>query len=59
MRKSNFSQQQIIGSLKRAEQGVAFKGICQELGVSSAASYQWRSQYGGLKASDLKHLKDR
>ena len=58
MRKSKFSEHQIIGALKRAEQGVAVKDICRELGVSSARFYQWRSKYGGLEASDLKRLKD-
>jgi putative transposase len=58
MRKSKFSEHQIISALKRAEQGVAVKDICRELGVSSATFYQWRSKYGGLEASDLKRLKD-
>ena len=58
MRKSKFSEHQIIGALKRAEQGVAVKDICRELGVSSATFYQWWSKYGGLEASDLKRLKD-
>ncbi len=58
MRKSKFSEHQIIGALKRAEQGVAVKDICRELGVSVAAFYQWRSKYGGMEASDLKRIKD-
>ncbi len=58
MRKSKFSEHQIIGALKRSEQGVAVKDICREMGVSSATFYQWRSKYGGLEASDLKRLKD-
>ena len=58
MRKSKFSEHQIIGALKRAEHGVAVKDICRELGVSVAAFYQWRSKYGGMEASDLKRIKD-
>lgn len=58
MRKSKYSEEQIIGSLKRAEQGVAVKDICRELGISSATFYQWRSKYGGLETSDLRRLKD-
>ena len=58
MRKSKFSEHQIIGALKRSEQGVTVKDICREMGVSSATFYQWRSKYGGLEASDLKRLKD-
>jgi len=57
MRKSRFSEHQIVGALKQAEQGVAVKEICRELGVSSATFYQWRSKYGGLEASDLKRIK--
>ena len=58
MRKSKFSEHQIIGVLKQAEQGVAVKDICREMDISSATFYQWRSKYGGLEASDLKRLKD-
>jgi putative transposase len=50
MRKSTFSEYQIIEVLKRAEQGVAVKDICRELGVSVAAFYQWRSKYDGIGA---------
>ncbi len=58
MRKSRFTEHQIVGALKRAESGVAVKDLCRELGISSATFYQWRSKYGGLEASDLKKLKD-
>ena len=58
MRKSKYSEEQIIGALKRAEQGVAVKDICRELGISNATFYQWRSKYGGLEASDLRRLKE-
>jgi len=58
MRKSKYSEEQIIGDLKRAEQGVAVKDICRELGISNATFYQWRSKYGGLEASDLRRLKE-
>ena len=58
MRKSRFSEQQIVGALKQAEEGVAVKDICRELGVSPATFYQWRSNDGGLEASELKRLKE-
>lgn len=58
MRKSRFTEHQIVGALKRSESGVPVKDLCRELGVSSATFYQWRSKYGGLEASDLKKLKD-
>ena len=58
MRKSRFSEHQIVSALKRVESGVAVKDICRELGVSPATFYQWRSKYGGLEASDLKPIKE-
>lgn len=58
MRKSKYSDQQIINALKRAEQGVPVKDICRELGISSGTFYQWRSKFGGLEASELRRLKD-
>jgi putative transposase len=58
MRKSRFSEHQIVGALKQAEAGVPVKDICRELGVSPATFYQWRSKYGGLEASDLKRIKE-
>jgi putative transposase len=58
MRKSKFSEHQIIGAVKRAEEGVPVKDVCRELGISSATFYQWRSKYGGMEASDIKRLKE-
>ena len=58
MRKSRFSEHQIVAALKRAESGVSVKDVCRELGVSPATFYQWRSKYGGLEASDLKRMKE-
>lgn len=58
MRKSRFSESQIVEALKRAETGVAVKDICRELDVSSATFYAWRSKYGGMEASDLKRMKE-
>lgn len=58
MRKSKFSEHQIIDALKHAESGVPVKDICRELGVSSATFYSWRSKYGGLEPSELKRLKE-
>ena len=58
MRKSKYSEQQIVGALKRAEARVPVKDLCRELGISSATFYQWRSKYGGMEALDLKRLKE-
>jgi putative transposase len=58
MRKSRFSEHQIVGALKRAEEGLPVKDVCRDLGISTATFYQWRSKYGGLEASDLKRIKE-
>jgi len=58
MRKSKYSEHQIIDVLRRAEGGVPVKDLCRELGISSATFYQWRSKFGGMEASDVKRLRD-
>ena len=58
MRKSKFTESQILDALKRVESGVPVKDVCRQLGISPATFYQWRSKYGGLEASDLKRLKE-
>ena len=58
MRKSRFSETQIIDAIKRAEGGVPVKDLCRELGISDATFYKWRSKYGGMDASDLKRLRE-
>ena len=58
MRKSKYSEHQIINAIKRSESGVPVKELCRELGISTATFYQWRSKYSGMEASDLKRLKE-
>ena len=57
MRKSRFSENQIITILKEVEQGRAVKDVCREHSVSEATYYQWKSKYGGMEASDTKRLR--
>ena len=58
MKKSNFSETQIIKAIREHEGGVKVEDNCRELGISAVAFYQWRQKYGGLESSDLKKLKD-
>ena len=58
MRKSRFTEFQIVDVLKRFEGGVPVKDLCRELGFSSAAFYQWRSKYGYVEVSELKRIKE-
>ncbi len=57
MRKSKFSENQIIGILKAVEAGRQVKDVCREYSISDATYYQWKSKYGGMEASDIKRLR--
>jgi len=58
MKKSRFSDTQILSILKEAESGIPVPQICREHGISSATFYNWRSKYGGMDASLMKRLKE-
>ena len=58
MRKSRFTEQQIIGFLKLAESGLPVKGVCRQGGFSEPTFYKWRAKYGGMEAEDAKRLKE-
>ncbi|HFU75657.1 MAG TPA: transposase, partial [Arcobacter sp.] len=58
MKKSRFSDTQILSILKQAENGIPVPEICREHGISSATFYNWRSKYGGMDASLMKRLKE-
>ena len=58
MKKSRYSDSQIINILKQADAGAAVPDLCREHGMSSATFYAWRSKYGGMDVSMMKRLKE-
>ncbi len=57
MKKSRFSEHQIMSILKQGESGVPVSELCREHGMSSASFYKWRSRYGGMDASLIGRMK--
>ena len=57
MRKSRYSDSQILAILKENESGVSVADLCREYGMSSAQFYKWRSKFGGMDTSMMKRLK--
>ena len=58
MKRSRFTEAQIIRILKEVEGGRMVKEVCREYGMSDATYYNWKAKYGGMEASDIKRLKD-
>jgi putative transposase len=57
MKRSRFSDEQIIAILKEQEAGVATADVCRRHGVSSATFYKWKAKFGGLEVSEAKRLR--
>lgn len=58
MKKSKFTDSQIMAALKQAEAGIPVPQICRELGISSATFYKWRAKYGGMDTSMMARMKE-
>ena len=58
MRKSKFTESQIVGILAEGESGLAVGDVCRKHGISNATHYQWKSKYAGVSANELKRIKD-
>jgi putative transposase len=58
MKRSKFSDSQILAVLKQAEVGTAVPDLCREYGISSATFYKWRAKFGGMDASLMARMKE-
>ena len=58
MRKSKYTEEQIIGFLRRVEAGMAVNELCRKRGFSDASFYKWRARYGGMNVSQAERLKE-
>ena len=58
MKKTRFTEAQIVKAIKEHENGRDAKEICRELGITTAAFYKWRQRYGGMEVSELKRVKE-
>jgi putative transposase len=58
MKRSRFTEEQIIGFIKQAEAGMPIKELCRKGGFSDATFYKWRAKYGGMDVPDTRRLRE-
>jgi putative transposase len=58
MKKTRFTETQIVAILKKQESGIKVADICREHGISDATFFNWKSKYGGMQISDVKKMKE-
>lgn len=57
MKKSKFTEAQIVFAIKQSEQGVTVEEICRKMGISEATFYNWKKKYGGLGVTELREVR--
>ena len=57
MKKTRYSEEQIIGILKEAEVGIPITELCREYGISDGMYYHWKARYGGMTTSEMRRLR--
>jgi putative transposase len=57
MKKTMYSEEQIISILKEAEAGIAITELCRKYGISDATYYNWKARYGGMTTSEMRRLR--
>lgn len=58
MKKSNFTEEQIVGILKEIDAGAKVAETCRKYGIAEATYYKWKTKYAGLEVSQLRRMKD-
>lgn len=58
MRKSRFTDSQIMDALRRVEAGIRVPDLCRDMGISTATFYKWRAKYGGMDVSMMSRMKE-
>lgn len=58
MKKSRFTETQIVNILKQAKAGLSVEDICREHGIGKSTYYKWKAKFGGMEASELKRMRD-